>query len=345
MADLIKGILSFVTHNAAFSRFISLLERVNGEHPNLLRVLTYHRVAKPEAHPTLYPRVAVTPEVFDQQMRYLASNYHVISMLELLDTFNSQNSATLPPRSVMITFDDAYCDFAEQAWPILKRYHLPVTLFVPTAFPDRPERVFWWDWLHYAVTETARRDGLDTSLGRFPLATVAQRNRVFSRLRDYVKTRPHSEAMSWVEQICRELDVPRPKPSVLGWSALRQLAREGVTLGAHTRTHPLLTQISPDEAEAEAVGSLHDLEREIGSVPPVFAYPSGGVNDEVVRGLDRAGFVLAFTTAPGINFLPMADRLRLRRFNINRRTNLPILRARLLSFSMNLERWSRFGGT
>jgi peptidoglycan/xylan/chitin deacetylase (PgdA/CDA1 family) len=327
VSTLIKRLLLFAAESAAFTKFITLLEQVGNKRPNLLRVLTYHRVAEPEAQPTLYPRVAVTPEVFEQQMRYLAANYHVVSMPELLDTY--QNGVNLPPRAVMITFDDAYSDFAEQAWPILRRYQLPVTLFVPTAFPDQPERVFWWDWLHYAVNRTARRDDLETPLGRLSLATVAQREQTFSQLRNYVKILPHREAMVWVEQICSQLDVPRPQHSVLGWDALRRLASESVTLGAHTQTHPLLTRLSLQEAQAEAAGSLQDLKREIGSVLPVFAYPGGEFNDEVVRSLKRAGFALAFTTSPGVNVLPRADRLRLHRINLNRRATLPILRTRL----------------
>lgn len=338
MSDLVKRALSFAALGAAFAKFITLLEQAGAGRPNLLGVLTYHRVERPDAQLALSPGlISATPEAFDQQMSYLAANHHVVSVPELLDVY--QNGTVLPPRSVMVTFDDAYCDFAEHAWPILKRYRLPVTLFVPTAFPDRPEQTFWWDRLYQALRNTDRRDNLDTPLGRLSLATATQRVQTFKRLRDYVKTMPHVEAMAWLDQICDELGTSRPEHSVLGWDMLRQLASEGVTVGAHTRSHPLMNRISPEEAQAEAVGSLRDLEREIGPVPPIFAYPSGGFNDEVVRVLEREGFALAFTTGRGINDLRDADRLRLRRINVGRRATLAVLRAQLLPWSVYLQRW------
>src|SRR5262249_42645206 len=154
--------------------------------------------------------------------------------------------------------------FAEHAWPTLKRYHLPATLFVPTAFPDQTQRSFWWDQLYQALTCTERREDLDTPLGRLPLRTPTQRAQAFNQLKDNVKTLPHRSAMEWVEQTCAALCVTRPAHNVLTWNELRRLAREGVSLGAHSRTHPLMNRVSPNEARDEAVGSLHDLEREIG---------------------------------------------------------------------------------
>lgn len=334
MKKLIKGIASLTVRSYAFDRFVRLLERTGRSQAHLLRILTYHRVDEADAHPNLYPRVTVSPSAFDAQMRYLAKKYYVISMPELL--FLSRHGGAVPPNAVMVTFDDAYCDFAGQAWPILKRYNLPVTLFVPTAFPGKRVRSFWWDDLYHALRATDCREELDTAAGRISLATEGDRNQALTRLRDHVKSLPHDEAMAWVDGICRKLGMPMPERSVLSWDTLRQLARQGVTLGAHTQTHPLLNRVTVAEARSEAVGSLRDLEREIGSALPIFAYPSGGFNDEVVRLLKQAGFELAFTTVRGINDWRTADRLRLRRINVGPATTLPVLRAQLLPVTARL---------
>jgi peptidoglycan/xylan/chitin deacetylase (PgdA/CDA1 family) len=341
--------ISYVARSAAFSGFLGLLERADDCRPNLLRVLTYHRVDEPDARPGLDPGlISATPRRFEQQMSYVAANYRVLSMRELLDA--RQTGTTLPPRAVLLTFDDAYRDFADQAWPILKRYGLPATLFVPTAFPGQPERTFWWDHLCQAVQGTAHREGIGTPLGQLPLATPDDRRRALHRLKKQVKSLPHGTAMALVEQICSELGSASPEHHVLDWDALRHLAREGVTLGAHTRTHPLMNRISPEEARAEAVGSLRDLERRVpaeggwGSVLPVFAYPAGGCNGMVAHLLAREGFAAGFTTIRGVNCLASADPLRLRRINVGQRTTLSVLRAQLLSRSVYLNRaWSLCG--
>ena len=86
----------------------------------------------------------------------------------------------------------------------------------------------------------------------------------------------------------------------------------------------------------KSIGSSQDLEREIGSTLPIFAYPSGAFNDKVAIMLGNVGFKLAFTTSRGINNIQRADPLRMRRINVGGKTTLPILRVQLLPWAMHL---------
>lgn len=338
MKNLTKRTVTLAAQSRAFGKMVDLAEKTGDQRQNLLRVLTYHRVDWPDTRPELDPGlISATPKTFDLQMQYLASNYHVISMTELLDM--ERTGRALPPRCLLLTFDDAYADFAEYAWPILQRYRLPVTLFVPTAFPDQPERTFWWDRLYQSVISTTRRDDLHTSLGNLGLDTATERVQTFRQLKVQVKSMPHHEAMDWIEQLSHELGAAPSVSNVLGWETLRRLASAGVTLGAHTQTHPMVNRISREEIQDEVAGSLSDLERETGSALPVFAYPSGGHDQEAVQVLREEGIVLAFTTERGANDLGNAERLRLRRFNVGARTTLAILRAQLLPWSVGFGQW------
>lgn len=302
---------------------LAALERLQAHRPNALRILMYHRV--------------LDAARFAAQVDFLARNHPVIALADLLAAYDA--GAVLPAGAVLLTFDDAYRDFADCAWPVLRRRGLPATLFVATAYPDHPERVYWWDRLEHALRTTPRRDELDTALGRFPLGTASQRGRALRVLRAYAKTLDGGEITGWVDGITAGLAAPPIAGQVLGWDALRELARAGVTLGAHTRTHPHLDRVPAEEAEAEAVGSLHDLEREIGPVPPVFAYPDGRFTPGVVARLARAGFALGFTTVKGTNVLPAADRMALRRINVGPHATAQVLRAKLLDATVQLNRW------
>lgn len=336
MFHIIKKATSLAAQSHAFEKFVSLLEHVDRLHSGLLRVLTYHRVDEPEARPWLDPGlISATPEVFEEQVRYLAAHYQVVSVSEVIKVFESGNGGLLPPRAMLVTFDDAYCDFEEYAWPILRRYGIPVTLFVPTAYPDQPERTFWWNDLYHAVQNTSRKDNLNTTLGLFPLSHTS-RNQTYKRLRNYLKALKHAEAISIVKQLCDELGIEPTTNGILGWDSLRKLTREGVTLGAHTRTHLLMNRVALEEARDEAIGSLHDLERETGSTLPIFAYPRGEFNEEVATMLAREGFKLAFTTTRGINRIKRTDPLQIWRINVGSRTTLPILRTQLLPWAMHL---------
>jgi peptidoglycan/xylan/chitin deacetylase (PgdA/CDA1 family) len=334
--NFIKRSMSLAAQSEAFEKFVSLVEHVGGQRSGLLRVLTYHRVDEPAARPWLDPSlISATPEVFDEQMRYLSNNYNLVTTTDILASLETRNSNDLPARAVAVTFDDGYFDFEEHAWPILKRYRIPVTLFVPTAYPDQPERTFWWDDLYHAIQITSRKDNLNTPIGLLSLSN-ASRGQTYKRLKIYIKTLKHAEAISTVRQFCSELGVQPTTNCILGWDSLRRLTSEGVVLGAHTRTHPLMNRVTLEEAQDEAIGSSQDLERELGSTLPIFAYPSGAYNDKVAIMLNNVGFKLAFTTSRGINNIQRADPLLMRRINVGGKTTLPILRAQLLPWAMHL---------
>ncbi len=319
-------LLDRAVHSQIGARLMTTLEQAESRRTNLLRVLTYHRVADAKA--------------FEQQARYLAAHYNVISVSELLEVY--RHGRALTARSVMITFDDGYRDVADLAWPVLRRLGLPAALFIPTAFPDRPDRIFWWDRLEHALDRTPRRDELITPLGSLPLATQVQRGSAFRRLKRYFNTLHHAETLQETNKICCALEVRPAAAGVLGWDELRRLAGEGLAIGAHSRTHPFMNWINAQEARDEEVGSQDDLRREIGTVLPMFCYPHGRYNRVVLEVLREAGVAIAFTTRRGTNDLDRADPLQLRRINIAPKTGLPVLRARLIHSSMYLNRWRRF---
>jgi peptidoglycan/xylan/chitin deacetylase (PgdA/CDA1 family) len=337
--QIIKHTASVAAKSSAFNRFVKLLENMDGQQPGFLRVLTYHRVDEPTRRPWLDPGlISASPKDFDEQMAYLATFYQMVTISDVLAALKSRNTKDLPPRAVLVTFDDGYCDFEEHAWPILRRHKAPVTLFVPTVYPDHPEQTFWWDDLYHALQSTNRKEDLKTRIGTFSLSNTVSRNQAYQRLKNYLKTLKHAEAISIVRELCNELGVQPVANCIMSWDSLRKLSRQGLTLGAHTRTHPLLNRVSLDDARREVVGCLEDLKHQIGFALPIFAYPSGEFSNDVVSMLEREGFSLAFTTKRGINNINHLNPLRIQRINVGGRTSLPILRAQMLSWTAHFNK-------
>ena len=247
----------------------------------------------------------------------------------MLDYYRDGKS--LPRRALLVTFDDAYEDFFEHAWPVLKKHGVPAIMFVATGYPGHPELCLWWDQLYGAIGQT-KRESVEIPGGSLALKTAADRQWAFRRMREVVKRLPHPEVKPWVDAICAQLEVVHPHNNfIMPWDTLRALAAEGLTLAPHTRTHPMMNRVTLDEACAEAVQSREDLEREVGSVPPIFAYPSGGFTDDVSRGLQHAGFEVAFTTERGVNALRRADPMQLRRTNVSSRLPFTAVRAQIIA--------------
>ena len=86
-----------------------------------------------------------------------------------------------------------------------------------------------------------------------------------------------------------------PALSLLDWPSLARLASEGVTLGAHTRTHADLRSVSDAALTGEIAGSIDDIARETGVKPDGLAYPYGYHDDRVVAAT-RAACAWACTT-------------------------------------------------
>ena len=90
---------------------------------------------------------------------------------------------------------------------------------------------------------------------------------------------------------------------LLSWSDVHEMKRGGMEFGAHTRTHPVLTQIAPEVAQDEVEGARRDLEHRLNVPIRVFAYPYGEHNPTVRALVKKAGFLGACSAASGINTL------------------------------------------
>lgn len=95
-------------------------------------ILMYHHIGvNPKPDNTVWAALFVTTPELDSQFNYLLKNgYHVISLKELYGALTA--GTKLPDNPVVLTFDDGYRSFYENAFPLLKKYHLKATEFVIT---------------------------------------------------------------------------------------------------------------------------------------------------------------------------------------------------------------------
>jgi peptidoglycan/xylan/chitin deacetylase (PgdA/CDA1 family)/glycosyltransferase involved in cell wall biosynthesis len=106
--------------------------------------------------------------------------------------------------------------------------------------------------------------------------------------------------------------------NLLTLEQIREMQKYGVEFGSHTLTHPWLPDASDAELRREVGDSKRRLEDMLGVAVNSFAYPSGGVDRRVRSAVAAAGYKLAFTTLPGLNW--WNDPLCQRRAEINDHT-------------------------
>lgn len=121
---------------------------------------------------------------------------------------------------------------------------------------------------------------------------------------------------------------PEDDVQYLSWPEVRELRERGVEIGSHTCSHPMLSQLTPEEAERELSESLAAVARHTGEDAPPFAYPFGDYTPEVAARARSLGYSCALTTDAGAND-PGADLYTLRRVLVGDDDDEPAFAARV----------------
>jgi hypothetical protein len=217
---------------------------------------------------------------------------------------------------------------------------------VPTAYLGNGRAPFWWDELYRAIIHTEARELSLPGTGIWPLHSSAQRGQAFLEVKSYFKTLGHGQTMALVDQLLQRLEVePQAEPAFLSWEDVCRMSNQGLYVGAHTRSHPLLSRITLEEARQEIVGSQEDIQRQVGRVWPIFAYPSGHPADlraELMMILQQEGFRLAVTMIEGHNVMGRTPPLHLRRMGMAPHLSLDEFRLALTSVYNFYGAWLRY---
>ena len=311
---------------------------VNRAWRNRLTTLMYHRIADPAASDFrgLVPNVSATPEGFAAHLDVVRQWFNVISLDVLIAWL--QGETDLPPRAALITFDDGYRDNLTGALPALKARGLEAVIFVTSGKMGSTEP-FWWDHAAHCIANSPRPQADLPLLGARDLGDRPSRIKLTQEWCSAASRRPADDMEATVAQLARQLDVEITPDTFAGlymnWDEVRQMAANGFTIGAHTATHPPLSQVSLDRARREVTESRARIEAEIGQPVRAFAYPHGGTahfGEEHERMLTEEGFSVAFSTLSGPDTYASVRRrpMRIRRIHISHRDDLPRLAVKLI---------------
>lgn len=310
---------------------LNLIQRVSTRAESSVAVLTYHRIADSKLRADLDPTLAsATPTGFAEQLDYLGKHFTFVSADDVLRA--SRGQSALPTNALLLSFDDAYDDFATSAWPELRQRNIPAVLFVPTAFASNPSQRFWWDDLHYWL-QSNKDNLLDIpQIATEPVLGGARSTR--KAIKVWLKSLKHAQLEAWVGEQVATLDAPPGQKAVLGWNELRELAAEGLALCPHSVHHPIMTGLADAAVVQEIEESYATLQEQIGTTLPVFAYPSGYTDERVTAACAETSMELAFTTRFGISRLQRDNHWRLDRINANGSASAQAIRLMILGANL-----------
>jgi peptidoglycan/xylan/chitin deacetylase (PgdA/CDA1 family) len=262
-----------------------------------LTVLLFHRVLlQPDS---LMPNV-LDAKMFDRHISVLA---HVFRVMPLEDALSRLRAGTLPCRSLCITFDDGYRDNFDVAMPILRKHGVTATFFIATGFLNGGRM------MHDTVVEAVRRlpaQDLDLSwigLTRRSIGDVESRVALIDDFVRQIKYLPLEERKLAGERLAHAAPNDMPTNLMMTTEQLRELTALGMTIGAHTHDHPILSRVDADEAFRQIIKNRDVLADALGRAPTLFAYPNGKPNVDYkaahVELVKRAGFSAAVAVSLG----------------------------------------------
>ncbi len=292
-----------------------LLSRFQASSSPEWRILTYHRVirATSVSYP-LQPGMCVTPETFAEHMRYLRAHCNVVSLENLVSAITAKEH--LPPRTVVVTFDDGWKDNYDHAFPILKQENIPATICLATSFIGTKE-TFWTDRLIQAITGFVAHSEFRDSVHQRIEALACPRdskNALLALLHANPDSdlRPLSDALienlkrltravrrpivSEVVNLSKEFSEVPSERSFMNWDEVKEMRRAGISFISHSHHHFEMAELEEEQLSDEVLDSFQSF-RESGIEPlKYFAYPGGSFNALCQQVLKDRGITIALTT-------------------------------------------------
>ena len=279
-------------------------------------ILTLHHV-RPPRRDAFQPNrlLEVSPAFLEDVIRGLRNAR--VDLITLDEMHRRLIERDFRRRFVCLTFDDGYRDNPRYALPILKKYDVPFTIYIPTSFPDRAGEL-WWLTLEAAIARQSRialvMNGQDR---RYDCDSAEAKYELYEHIYWWLRS---LESEDDLRHAVRELGARYGVDSAalcaelcMTWDEIGRIAAEPLaTIGAHTVNHVMLKKASDADVRSEMQMSAAVIAATLGKRPVHFSYPVGdrtSAGPREFRIAAELGFKTAVTTRPGVLFPEHATHL------------------------------------
>jgi peptidoglycan/xylan/chitin deacetylase (PgdA/CDA1 family) len=263
-----------------------------------LLILCYHGLSIADEHEWL-PKLFITPEGFLERLQTLRDMG--ANVLPLGPAIDHLHKGTLPPASVVITFDDGFYDFLKFGVPLLNEYQMPATLYLTTHYCDYRlpivnlalDYIFW----------KSKKEFFNVP-DPMPIRNYQERQKVVWKLLEQAENRNTVEKDQMARQIAQDLNVDysllldRRMLQIMSPEEAIQTHNAGVDLQLHTHRHR--TPRDKILFQREIRDNREFIQNITGSTPVHFCYPSGDYCPDFLPWLSEMGVTSATTCEPGL---------------------------------------------
>jgi len=288
-----------------------------------------------------------------EQLRLLQSKYEVISPQQFREWFEGKQ--VLPAHSVLLTCDDGLQNTLSDMVPVLKEHHVSCLFFITGASGGETFSMLWYEELYLmflSAPETFAFDLPEAGLRVVVDApgrkrgqwweTVKQMSRYDGDTRKAMLTKVRVSlelSDTWRSKYVGDM-AGRGRFGLLTSDGVRELAALGMSVGAHTLSHPILSLAPAENARAEISSSRSLLEQLIGEQVWALAYPFGdpaSVTGREIRIAEQSGFECAFMNIGG-GFGAEMNRFSIPRVHVTGQMSLAEFEAHVSGFYGSMRR-------
>jgi len=274
-----------------------------------VKILCYHRIFANRKEVEEYPfkAMAISVENFEKQIQFLAKKFRVIPLREAASILKRRR---ITEHLAVITFDDGYFDIFQYCLSTLRKHNIPATVFLSIDPVENTSQLWFdrvaslqskkieWKKLEQELSQRLSPDGVTALSQILPQGQDITRENIVKAV-SFLKGLPNCQREFAIRALegCTYPNASETKDQVryLSWEEVKELAESGITLGAHTMSHPILTKCDPAKAFLEIGGAKEELEKRLEKPILEFAYPNGDYNCSVQQIVIDCGFTCAVT--------------------------------------------------
>jgi peptidoglycan/xylan/chitin deacetylase (PgdA/CDA1 family) len=283
------------------------------------------------------------PDALRRQLRYLKTHYQLLHPEDFRAWI--EHGKPLPPRAILVTCDDGLLNTLTDMLPVLQSEDVSCLFFVTGGSCGNNPGMLWYEEL-YRLMRVMPINGLESRLPEeeSPASPADSfQARWWSTVRRASRLKA-SERADWMTLVRGECGQKQTFGSERRWrllniAELRLLSDAGMSIGAHTLSHPILSLCNDEETRREIRESKNELERALGRPVWSFAYPFGNswtMGERELRLAEEAGFSCAFLNVEHWNGAP--NPFTLPRIHVTANTTLPEFAAHLSGLHTRLQR-------
>jgi O-antigen/teichoic acid export membrane protein/peptidoglycan/xylan/chitin deacetylase (PgdA/CDA1 family) len=269
-----------------------------------LTVAMFHRVlpVSDARYAGADPEWTMTPESFAQCLHFFRRHYNIVTAEQAFAALRGESS--LPPCSLLITFDDGWADTAEFAQPVLDSLGMQSLVFVAGGAINRAQP-FWEERIFsFLATQPGALAVLDQALAQHGMAGLDIDP---GRVCDQATIRAVIRALGTRERtavlaLAESLPNGDAAPAMMDTAQLLAMAQAGHTIGGHGMTHQPLTHVADLEQEMRAAQQTVAHLLHIPAIDSM-SMPHGAASQAVIDDCRRAGYRYLFNSVSHLNRL------------------------------------------